>query len=85
MVPPLLASPLPEPVDSSVVELEPVLLELLPGEPPMLESARPVEVVDEVIGGMVVNGDVSACDGWQASARPRARTMGRDRGRIPEV
>jgi hypothetical protein len=67
-------------VDSSVVELEPVLLELLCA-PLVLESASPVEAGLEVIGGIVVNGDVSSCDGWQADARPRARTMGRG-GRI---
>lgn len=84
MVPPLLAAPVPEPVESSVVELEPELLELLPCEPLVLDSVSPVEPGAEVIGGVVVNGDVSPCEGWQEAPRPRARRMGRDRGRMAD-
>ena len=35
-----------------------------------------------VIAGIVVKPEVSVCDGWQASESPRARNLGRDRGRM---
>ena len=82
MPPPvLLASPLAEPVDSSVVDSEPMLLEVS-DELLALVSVEVLEAGEDVMGGVVVNGEVSACEGWQAGARPRARTMGRDRGRM---
>jgi hypothetical protein len=55
------------------VEVEPLWPLLL------LESAA---VVLEVDTGIVVKPDVSVCDGWQASVSPRARMLGRDRGRM---
>ena len=53
--------------------------------PLLLESAAVVLEVDAgvvVIAGIVVKPDVSVCDGWHASVSPRARKLGRDRGRM---
>ena len=61
------------------VEVEPLWPLLL------LESAAvvlEVDAVEVVIAGIVVKPDVSVCDGWQASVSPRARKLGRDRGRM---
>ena len=61
------------------VEVEPLWPLLL------LESAAVVLEVDAgvvVITGVVVKPDVSVCDGWHASASPRARKLGRDRGHM---
>jgi hypothetical protein len=59
--------------DAPEVDVEPLWPLLL------LESAA---VVLEVDTGIVVKPDVSVCDGWQASVSPRARKLGRDRGRM---
>ena len=61
-------------------EVEPLWppLELLVS--PCIASEVDAGVV--VIAGIVVKPDVSVCDGWQASVSPRARKLGRDRGRM---
>ncbi len=55
--------------------------------PPLLLLLSPAVVLEVdagvvVIAGIVVKPDVSVCDGWQASASPRARKLGRDRGHM---
>ena len=70
-------------VSMLVVDAAPEVEPLWP--PPLLESAAvvlEVDAVEVVITGIVVKPDVSVCDGWQASVSPRARKLGRDRGRM---
>lgn len=79
MPPLLLAVPLAEPVESSVVDPEqpPLLL-------PSLFEVVPVEAGPEVSSGEVVNGDVSPWGAGQPHMSPRARRA-RDRRRIPSM
>lgn len=85
MVPPPLAAPLDELVDSSVVDPEPppvpVLLVVLL---PVLVSVLSFDEGPDVPGGDVVKGDVSPCPGWHAGTSPRARRMGRNLGLMTE-
>ncbi len=68
-----------------IVDAAPEVVEVEPLWPLLLESAAVVLEVDAgvvVIAGIVVKPDVSVCEGWQASVSPRARKLGRDRGRM---
>ena len=69
-----------------VVDAAPDVEVVEPPWPPLLLQSLAVEMeVDAgvvVIAGIVVKPEVSPCDGWQASASPRATKLGRDRGHI---
>ena len=69
-----------------VVDAAPEVEVVEPPWPPLLLESLAVELdVDTgvvVIAGIVVKPEVSPCDGWQASVSPRARNLGRDRGRM---
>ena len=77
--------PLPPTLVSVLVVDATPEVEVEPLWPLLLLSPAVVLEVDTgvvVIAGIVVKPEVSVCDGWQASVSPRARKLGRGRGRM---